>query len=98
MIRTYQTKPLTDAPADLSVFNLTDPNGQWKLYVVDDAGTDTGTISGGWLLLLTVPTIFTVNSTADPGVGVRRHGMHLARGDKRGDCIRGAIRAANARI
>jgi CSLREA domain-containing protein len=61
---------LTDAPADLSVFNLTDPNGQWKLYVVDDAGADTGTISGGWTLFLTVPTIFTVNSAADPGNGV----------------------------
>jgi CSLREA domain-containing protein len=61
---------LTAAPADLNVFNLTDPNGTWKLYVVDDAGQDTGTISGGWFLFVTVPTIFTVNSTADPGNGV----------------------------
>ncbi len=61
---------LVDAPADLSVFNLTNPNGEWKLYVVDDATQDTGTISGGWLLFITVPTIFTVNSIADPGNGV----------------------------
>ncbi|MBI1764572.1 MAG: VCBS repeat-containing protein [Acidobacteria bacterium] len=61
---------LTDAAADLSVFNLTNPNGDWKLYVVDDAGQDVGSISGGWLLTLTVPTVFTVNSTADPGNGV----------------------------
>ena len=61
---------LTDAPADLSVFNLTDPNGVWSLYVVDDLGGDTGSISTGWVLQLTVPTIFTVNSTADPGDGV----------------------------
>lgn len=61
---------LTDAPADLSVFNLTDPNGVWSLYVVDDTGGDTGSISTGWLLQLTVPTIFTVNSTADTDDGV----------------------------
>ncbi len=61
---------LTDAPADLSVFHQTNPNGQWKLYVVDDAGQDSGSISGGWTLLVTVPAIFTVNSTNDPGNGV----------------------------
>ncbi len=61
---------LTEAPADLSVFHQTDPNGQWKLYVVDDAGQDSGSISGGWTLFVTVPAIFTVNSTNDPGNGV----------------------------
>ncbi|MBK6750799.1 MAG: CSLREA domain-containing protein [Acidobacteria bacterium] len=61
---------LTDAPADLSVFHQTNPNGQWKLYVVDDAGTDVGTIAGGWTLLVMVPAIFSVNSTNDPGNGV----------------------------
>ena len=37
---------------------------------MDDAGPDTGSIANGWLLFITVPTIFTVNSTADPGDGV----------------------------
>ena len=37
---------LDDAPADLNVFNLTNPNGQWKLYVVDDAAGDFGSIAG----------------------------------------------------
>jgi subtilisin-like proprotein convertase family protein len=34
------------------------PNGTWSLYVVDDAGGDLGTFSGGWSLTLTpfVPT------------------------------------------
>lgn len=31
-----------------SVFNGTDPNGTWTLYVVDDATTSAGTIAGGW--------------------------------------------------
>jgi CSLREA domain-containing protein len=56
---------LTDAPADLSVFDLTNPNGTWSLYVVDDEGGGTGSISIGWTLFLTVPQIFTVNSVAD---------------------------------
>ncbi len=30
-----------------------DPNGVWSLYVVDDAGTDIGTITGGWSITLT---------------------------------------------
>jgi CSLREA domain-containing protein len=61
---------LTNQAADLTVFNLTNPNGIWSLYVVDDASPDAGSIANGWLLLVTVPKIFTVNSTADPGDGV----------------------------
>lgn len=56
--------------ANLGVFNETDPNGDWNLYVVDDTSNDPGSISGGWSLSLTVPTVFTVNSTDDPGDGV----------------------------
>lgn len=37
-----------NAPADLSVFNNTDPDGTWSLYVVDDSEGDSGSISGGW--------------------------------------------------
>jgi subtilisin-like proprotein convertase family protein len=39
-----------------SVFNGTNPNGTWSLYVVDDAGVDIGTIAGGWDLTLTTET------------------------------------------
>ncbi len=60
---------LFNAPADLGVFNGTDPNGMWSLYIVDDANQDAGLISGGWQLRFTVPAVFTVNSTADPGDG-----------------------------
>ena len=41
----------------LSVFDGTDPNGTWKLFVVDDASDDKGAVEGGWSLHLT---------TADP--------------------------------
>ncbi len=36
----------------LSVFNGTNPNGTWSLYVVDDAGTDIGSIANGWKLTI----------------------------------------------
>jgi subtilisin-like proprotein convertase family protein len=47
-----------DASGDgsaLSVFDGTDPNGTWKLYVEDDAADDTGAIAGGWSLHITTP-------------------------------------------
>jgi hypothetical protein len=34
--------------AALSVFNGTNPNGTWSLYIVDDSAGDTGSLSGGW--------------------------------------------------
>jgi len=34
----------------LKVFTGTNPNGQWNLFVVDDAGGNQGHISGGWIL------------------------------------------------
>lgn len=37
----------------LDVFDALDPNGQWQLYVYDDAGGDSGSISGGWSLTFT---------------------------------------------
>ena len=37
----------------LSVFNGTNPNGTWNLFVVDDAGVDAGNIAGGWTLNIT---------------------------------------------
>ncbi|MGA1794649.1 MAG: DUF2341 domain-containing protein [bacterium] len=36
----------------LSVFNGVAPQGDWDLYVIDDAGGDSGSISGGWELII----------------------------------------------
>src|SRR5256885_11886618 len=36
--------------ATLSVFNGTDPNGDWLLYIMDDQGSDAGAVHGGWRL------------------------------------------------
>ena len=39
-----------------SVFNGTDPNGTWSLYVFDFAAGDGGSIAGGWSLGITTST------------------------------------------
>jgi hypothetical protein len=36
-----------------SVFGGADPNGEWQLYIVDDADADMGSLAGGWSLTLT---------------------------------------------
>jgi subtilisin-like proprotein convertase family protein len=38
------------AGPSLAVFNNINPNGNWKLYVVDDTSGDIGNIAGGWSL------------------------------------------------
>jgi uncharacterized repeat protein (TIGR01451 family) len=45
---------------NLAVFNDTDPNGLWSLYLVDDADKDSGLLAGGWSLTFT-----TLNPLAD---------------------------------
>jgi subtilisin-like proprotein convertase family protein len=37
----------------LEVFNLSNPNGTWSLYVYDDSGGDVGSFDGGWSLTIT---------------------------------------------
>jgi subtilisin-like proprotein convertase family protein len=44
--------PTPSGGSVLSVFNGTDPNGTWKLYVVDDAQGDIGQLRG-WALEIT---------------------------------------------
>jgi subtilisin-like proprotein convertase family protein len=45
--------PASNGSAALTVFQGTNPNGEWKLFLVDDAGADVGTLAGGWTLTLT---------------------------------------------
>lgn len=39
----------------MSVFNGTNPNGSWKLYVIDDSPGDSGDITNGWTLNISAP-------------------------------------------
>ena len=53
----FETGDFFNSPAPVgpygtsfSVFNNTNPNGIWSLYIMDDAGGDSGSIAGGWSL------------------------------------------------
>jgi hypothetical protein len=45
--------PTPSGNVALSVFNTSNPNGAWQLFVVDDSGGDGGSIAGGWSLEIT---------------------------------------------
>ncbi len=51
--------------AALSIFNGTDPNGTWSLYVVDDANPNKGSIAQGWKLALVTTISSCCSSTAN---------------------------------
>ncbi|HET9299195.1 MAG TPA: hypothetical protein VFO11_04575, partial [Candidatus Polarisedimenticolaceae bacterium] len=54
----------------MSVFQGINPNGIWKLYVVDDAGGDSGSIAGGWTLdLVTSTRVCNASPVAIPDAG-----------------------------
>jgi uncharacterized repeat protein (TIGR01451 family) len=71
-----QLAPLDSFPAiygqpsntDLSVFNGGNPNGNWSLYVYDDAAGNGGYIANGWTLNLSI--INPVNSPGSLAVGM----------------------------
>jgi hypothetical protein len=58
--------PTGPYPASMSIFNGADPNGSWRLYVMDQFSDDVGAINGGWSLDLTVPAP-TVGAPANSG-------------------------------
>lgn len=47
----------SNAVVALSVFQNTDPNGTWSLFVVDDTASNDGYITNGWSLSLTTAPI-----------------------------------------
>jgi hypothetical protein len=49
-------KPAGGWGRQLAAFNNTDPNGTWRLYIVDQYSQSIGRIAGGWQLNLTTST------------------------------------------
>lgn len=59
---------------NLAVFNGTSPNGQWRLFVEDQAGADIGQIAGGWSI--------TITTTGASSVGVVRASAGVVNSDQ----------------
>lgn len=55
----------SNAAVALSVFQNTDPNGTWSLFVVDDTASNDGYIANGWSLSLTTSPILLQIHAAD---------------------------------
>jgi hypothetical protein len=51
----FPDAPSGPYPLSLSVFDGTNPNGTWSLYVVDDLFLASGTIAEGWSLTIATP-------------------------------------------
>ena len=60
--------PSPSGATTMATFLTGSINGQWSLYVVDDATGDSGSISGGWCITAHVPapTITAVTSSPNP--------------------------------
>ncbi len=71
--------PVPTGSTALTVFDGTDPNGVWSLYVSDGAGGDVGAFSGGWSLTLGVPV--------PPGLALSQSSLNLPAA---GPCVLGA--------
>ncbi len=77
--------PASPKGSRLAVFNSTDPNGPWTLYIRDDSVGNTGTLAGGWSMSITgangVPNAEPDRNTVRAGQAVTDQGGVLDNDD-----------------
>src|SRR5687767_12155482 len=56
---------LMSYPTDFNIFNGTNPNGAWNLYVVDDQVIDNVALPSGWSIDITTSGVVSVDSPVD---------------------------------
>ncbi len=64
----------------LSNFNGYNPNGTWQLFIVDDAITNSGSISGGWSLDITTTPVTPPPTTACSSPSFTRNDISVGAG------------------
>jgi Ca2+-binding RTX toxin-like protein len=61
---------LAMSASQLSEFDGKDPNGTWKLYIIDDGRTDAGTFAGGWSLQISTGSTDPPPDTMNPQITI----------------------------
>jgi hypothetical protein len=78
--------PASPYGTNLNVFNSTQPNGTWNLYIYDDTGSDVGTLASWSLILETVtatsaPVDLSGRVVTADGAGIRNVAITVQGGD-----------------
>ena len=79
---TFPTVPAVSGASALSVFDGTNVQGDWKLYVVDDDLFVSGDISGGWGLTVSLRSVPSPSQINVSGLGTRVVAVDLALDDE----------------
>lgn len=85
---------------NLSIFNGTNPNGTWSLYVMDDSDKDSGIVAGGWRLTISafepMADLGLAQSAAPTIAGTGSNVVFTYTVTNRGPSIANSIRLTNA--
>lgn len=92
--------PVGPYATNLSIFNGTDPNGTWSLYIMDDADKDSGALAGGWRLTISafepMADLGLAQSVSQPLAAAGSNVVFTCTVTNRGPSIANSVRITNA--